>query len=100
MLDVPDPHTALGLRDAALLELLYGTGARVSEAVALDVDDVSRLLAVPAGEPSPGLRLFGKGSKERIVPLGSYARAALDGYLVRARPAPGGQGHRGSPPCS
>jgi integrase/recombinase XerD len=87
MLDVPDPRTALGLRDAALLELLYGTGARVSEAVALDVDDVSRLLAVPAGEPSPGLRLFGKGSKERIVPLGSYARSALDGYLVRARPA-------------
>ncbi len=87
MLDVPDTDTALGLRDAALLELLYGTGARVSEAVALDVDDVSRLLAVPAGEPSPGLRLFGKGSKERIVPLGSYARAALDAYLVRARPA-------------
>ena len=53
----------------------------------MDVDDVSRLLTVPAGESSPGLRLFGKGSKERIVPLGSYARAALDGYLVRARPA-------------
>ncbi len=86
MLAAPDPTTELGVRDAALLELLYGTGARVSEATQLDVDDVSRLLTVPAGDPTPGLRLFGKGGKERIVPLGSYARAALDAYLVRARP--------------
>jgi integrase/recombinase XerD len=68
-----------GLRDRALLELLYGSGARISEAVGLDLDDVDR------GE---GLvRLHGKGGKDRIVPLGSYATGALDAYLVRARPA-------------
>ena len=86
MLEVPATDTELGLRDAALLELLYGTGLRISEAVGLDVDDVARLARVPAGEPAPGLRVLGKGRKERIVPVGSYARAALDAYLVRARP--------------
>ncbi len=86
MLDTPDPTSPLGLRDAALLELLYGTGARVSEAVGLDVDDVSRQVQVAPGAPTPALRLFGKGSKERIVPLGSYARAAISAYLIRARP--------------
>jgi len=67
----------LQLRDRALLELLYGTGARISEAVGLDVDDVG----------GPALRLAGKGGKHRIVPVGSYAARALDAYLVRARPA-------------
>lgn len=86
MLGVPDAETAVGMRDAALLELLYGTGVRISEAVALDVDDVDRLARAPAGEPAPGLRVLGKGSKERIVPIGSYARRALDAYLVRGRP--------------
>jgi integrase/recombinase XerD len=86
MLDVPSRDTPLGLRDAALLELLYGTGTRISEVVDLDVDDVARLAGIPAGAPTPGLRVLGKGNKERIVPLGSFARVALDAYLVRGRP--------------
>ncbi len=65
------------LRDKALLELLYATGARISEAVALNVDDVLE------GEV---VRLFGKGNKQRVVPVGSYARAAIEAYLVRVRP--------------
>ncbi len=73
------PDTPLALRDRALLELLYGTGARISEAVGLDVDDVN-------GAETDALLLRGKGSKERLVPVGSYARAALDNYLVRGRP--------------
>jgi integrase/recombinase XerD len=90
------------LRDRALLELLYGTGARISEAVGLDVDDLG-FLAVAAGAPraragSTGtalarpqappatVRLAGKGGKDRVVPVGRYAREALEAYLVRARP--------------
>jgi integrase/recombinase XerD len=80
------------LRDRALLELLYGSGARISEAVGLDVDDVAR-----DGDPEAGLvRLRGKGGKERIVPLGSYAARALDAYLVRLRPQLAAKG-RGGP---
>ena len=86
MLAVPATDTEVGLRDAALLELLYGTGIRISEAVALDVDEVDRLARTPADEPAPGLRVLGKGDKERIVPVGSYARTALDAYLIRGRP--------------
>ncbi len=71
------------LRDRALLELLYGTGARISEAVGLDVDD----LELRGDRDTPGaVRLAGKGGKQRVVPVGSYARAALDAYLVRGRP--------------
>ena len=70
--------TPASLRDRALLEVLYGTGARISEAVGLDVDDV---------EGDDGVvRLRGKGGKERIVPLGSYAAEALAAWLVRGRP--------------
>ena len=71
-----------GLRDRALLELLYGCGARISEAVGLDVDEVDL-----APDGSGTVRLRGKGSKERVVPVGSYARAAVSAYLVRGRPA-------------
>jgi len=90
MLDLPSTETAEGLRDAALLELLYGTGGRISEVVDLDVDDLTRALeSVRAGPPDElaGLRVLGKGGKERIVPLGSYARRAVEAYLVRGRPA-------------
>jgi integrase/recombinase XerD len=74
----------LGLRDRALLEFLYGTGARISEAVGLAVDDLDEATVT----------LHGKGGRTRLVPLGRYARAALDAYLVRSRPglAAGGRG--------
>ncbi|SIR50442.1 tyrosine recombinase XerC [Microbacterium sp. RURRCA19A] len=68
----------VALRDHALLELLYGTGARVSEICGLDVDDVDHERRT--------LRLRGKGDKERVVPYGSPAAHALNGYLVRGRP--------------
>jgi len=79
------PGTALALRDRALLEMLYGTGARISEAVGLDLDDLD------LDDPDPGrstgtVLLRGKGSKERIVPVGSFARDAVHAYLVRGRP--------------
>ncbi len=83
------------LRDRALLELLYGTGARISEAVGLDVDDLGFLAtevgASPAGTgqhaPPATVRLAGKGGRDRVVPVGRYAREALEAYLVRARPS-------------
>lgn len=78
LLAATDGEDVQQLRDKALLELLYATGARVSEVVNLNVDDVVDLEMV---------RLTGKGDKQRIVPVGSYARAALDAYLVRGRPA-------------
>ncbi|MGI8522061.1 MAG: site-specific tyrosine recombinase XerD [Nocardioides sp.] len=70
--------TTLAMRDRALLEVLYGTGARISEAVGLDVDDLDLVDGTAL--------LRGKGSKERLVPVGSYARSAVSDYLVRARP--------------
>lgn len=116
------PGNPRPLRDRALLELLYGTGARISEAITLDVDDLDLGregvtgewpapgpaggggvagpggpggVAVPGKPDQPGaavrpsamLRLSGKGGKQRMVPLGRYAREALEAYLVRARPA-------------
>ena len=71
--------TTLAKRDRALLEFLYGTGARISEAVGLDIDDFD------AAEGSVLLR--GKGSKQRIVPVGSMAVAAVEDYARSARPA-------------
>ena len=82
------PGTALAMRDRALLELLYGTGARISEAVGLDVDDLD--LEGPDG--SGAVRLRGKGGKERVVPVGSYASDAVGAYLVRGRPELAGLG--------
>ena len=93
ILDAPDRTEIVGLRDAALLELLYGTGARVSEICGLDVDDVSAALS----EPDAGLRLFGKGGKERVVPVGSYAARAVSDYLVRARPTLAQAGKKHTP---
>ncbi|WP_396445773.1 site-specific tyrosine recombinase XerD [Actinomadura sp.] len=83
-----DPGTARGLRDRALLELLYGSGARISEAVGLDVDDLDLREGFA--------RVAGKGGKARVVPIGDYAREAVDAYLVRARPELAGAG-RGGP---
>lgn len=73
-----DRQTPIGLRDRALLELLYGTGARISEAVGLAVDDVDLGHAV--------VTVIGKGDRQRRIPLGAVAGQALDEYLVRGRP--------------
>jgi len=91
LLAAPDRDTPVGMRDAALLELLYGTGARISEVVRLDVDDLTR--ALHRSDPTDRtLRLLGKGAKERLVPLGSYAADAVEAWLVRGRPALAGRG--------
>jgi integrase/recombinase XerD len=74
----------VALRDRALLEVLYGTGARISEAGGLAVDDVDLVAGAAL--------LRGKGSKQRMVPLGRMAREAVDAYLVRGRPALSAQG--------
>ena len=76
----PDDESAdlIRLRDRAILELMYSTGTRVSEVVGLDLDEIN---------DSGLLRVRGKGSKERIVPVGSYAAKSLNAYLVRSRPS-------------
>lgn len=86
LLDAPDGTTPAGLRDRALLEFLYGTGARVSEACGLDLEDL---------DPRDRLvRLRGKGGKQRLVPLGEPAIDAVDRYLDDARPLlAAGRGH-------
>lgn len=83
-----DVETPVGLRNRALLEFLYGTGARVSEAVQLDVDDID--LAERT------VTVIGKGDVQRRIPLGAVAVAALEEYLVRGRPALAVRG-RGTP---
>ena len=104
MLAATSGDDPVALRDRALLELLYASGARVSEVTALDIDD---LLAAPGREDawedpvaalSEGgfIRVLGKGSKQRVVPYGSFAGQALAAYLVRARPAMAEKG-KGSP---
>jgi integrase/recombinase XerD len=75
----PDVETPLGLRDRAMLEMLYASGLRVSELVTLKAPQVSRDMGV--------VRVMGKGSKERLVPLGEEALAWLARYLREARPA-------------
>jgi integrase/recombinase XerD len=83
-----DADTPEGLRDRALVEFLYGTGTRISEAVGLDVDDVDleELTVI----------VTGKGDKQRILPVGEFAADAMSAYLVRGRPALAPRG-RGNP---
>ena len=76
---------ATSLRDVALLELLYSTGGRVSEIIGINIGDLAKVES--DNEVIQTIKLRGKGSKERIVPIGSFALAALDNYLVRVRPA-------------
>jgi integrase/recombinase XerD len=78
LLELPDPRTTLGARDKALLELLYSTGLRVSEVVGLRVGDLEMQMGC--------LRCIGKGNKERLVPVGRRALAAVEHYLREARP--------------
>jgi integrase/recombinase XerD len=78
LLDAPSPGDPAGLRDRAVLETLYGAGLRVSELTGLDVDDVDL--------EEGSVRVFGKGSKERDVPLGRFATDAIAAYLRRTRP--------------
>lgn len=87
--------TVRSIRDRALLELLYGTGARISEAVGLAIDDLA-VEPDDEGGKVGSVILRGKGGKTRIVPVGSYALRAVDDYLVRARPSLAKAG-RGTP---
>ncbi len=80
-----DASSWITLRDYLLLELLYSTGARVSEVIGINLNDVSE--SSVSGQNIWTLKLRGKGGKERIVPLGSFAKGALDDYLVRCRPS-------------
>lgn len=90
LVESPQTATPLGLRDRALLEFLYASGARISEAVSLDVDDVHLHSSAGEAESVEGImlvRVTGKGNKQRMVPLGRMARAALGNYLTSGRPA-------------
>lgn len=78
LLSIPDTNTPVGSRDAAMIELLYAAGLRVSELINLKLQDVN----LEAGF----VRVFGKGSKERVVPIGLFAKQRIDDYLKTARP--------------
>lgn len=80
------------LRDGALLELLYSTGGRVSEIIGINLSDLVKVES--DNEVIQTIKLRGKGSKERVVPIGSFALSALDNYLVRLRPALAANGQR------
>jgi integrase/recombinase XerD len=88
LLRAPAADEPLGLRDRALLEFLYGTGARISEAVGAAIDDLDLR--------ERGVLLHGKGGRSRLVPIGGYAVQALESYLVRGRPALASAGHAGA----
>lgn len=72
-----DVDSPIGLRDRALVEFLYGTGARISEAVTLDIDDIDLV--------NRTVSVIGKGDKQRKLPLGDYAARAIEAYLIRGR---------------
>jgi integrase/recombinase XerD len=78
LLAAPDLDSALGVRDRAMLETLYATGLRVSELVQLSLAEVNLSMGV--------VRIFGKGSKERLVPLGEEAAAWIERYMKEVRP--------------
>ena len=78
LLAAPDTATPLGLRDRAMLEVMYASGLRVSELIGLTLERVSLRQGL--------VQVMGKGNKERVVPLGEEARAALEQYLIHARP--------------
>ncbi|MCL6588554.1 MAG: tyrosine recombinase XerC [Firmicutes bacterium] len=78
LLSLPDQSTKLGIRNQAILEILYSSGLRLREIVGLKLSD----LDLSAGY----LRVFGKGAKERLVPLGGYAKRSLELYLEKVRP--------------
>lgn len=77
LLDSPDPQKPLGIRDGAMLELIYAAGLRVSELIQIKLQDVNLEACF--------VRVLGKGSKERIVPIGEYARKRIEHYLTHAR---------------
>ncbi|MDY6824338.1 MAG: site-specific tyrosine recombinase XerD [Thermodesulfobacteriota bacterium] len=79
LLVAPDEKTPKGVRDAAMLELLYAAGLRVSELVMMKLQDVNTEVSF--------VRVYGKGAKERVVPIGTYARDRLDLYIHHARPS-------------
>lgn len=78
LLNTPNTKKPIGIRDAAMLELLYGTGTRVSELVNLKLQNVNMEACF--------VRIFGKGSKERVVPMGLYAKEKIDRYIKESRP--------------